>query len=146
MKNILYFFSAFFATIFIAAIPYIWPRELSLIFNNLFWTTVSQFCGCCLVIWFLYSHGGSSQGTHFAFALLLILQAALMYGGFEQIMTNSNNWKPFLQKDYPKLFVLLPQLIEYTKNIVAFGFAALGASVAANVISKRLKAQWSDSN
>lgn len=141
MKNIFYFIAALCLTIFVATIQYIWPRQLSLIFNGLFWSTVFAFCGCIIIICFLYFHGRSSQGVHFLFALLLILVVAQMYAGFEQIMANSNNWKPFMQKDYPKLFVILPQFIEYTKNIVAFGFAALGASVAANVISSRFKAK-----
>lgn len=60
-----------------------------------------------------------------------------MYSGFEQIAANTEKWAPLMRKNYPTLFVLLPQFISYTKNIVAFGFAALGASVAANVITSR---------
>jgi hypothetical protein len=60
-----------------------------------------------------------------------------MYSGFEQMSNNISSWGPVMQKEYPILYVLLPQFYSYTKNIVAFGFAALGASVAANVITAR---------
>jgi len=60
-----------------------------------------------------------------------------MYAGFEQISLQTAQWSPVLSNKYPILLSLLPQLISYAKNIISFGFAALGASLAANVITDR---------
>jgi hypothetical protein len=62
-----------------------------------------------------------------------------MNSGFDQIIANVESWKPILRQNQPVLFVLLPILLGYTKNIIAFGFAAIGAGVIANLISNRLK-------
>jgi hypothetical protein len=141
MKNFTLGFLTCFVVVAGVAIPYLWPPELSIVFNSVFWSSFLMLANSCLLVWYLYFRGGSTQGVHFLFALLLILSAALMYSGFEQIAANTTAWEPLMRKDYPKLFVLLPQFISYTKNIVAFGFAALGASVAANVITSRFNAK-----
>jgi len=117
--------------------PSLFPPELSNIFNSLFWSAAGLFVCSCFVVGYLYVHGGSTQRVHFVFGLLLIVSAAFMYSGFEQISSQAAYWEPFMKDEYPILFILFQQLIGYTKNIIAFGFAALGASIAANVISNR---------
>jgi hypothetical protein len=60
-----------------------------------------------------------------------------MYSGFEYLASKTEEWEPYYQRDYPILFSMLQQFFSYTKNVIAFGFAALGASLAASVISVR---------
>ena len=139
MKNFALGFISCLIVVAGIAIPLIWPAELSLVFNSMFWSSLLLLANCCFLVGYLYIRGGSSQAMNFFFALSLILSASIMYTGFEQIAANAAKWEPLMQANYPKLFVLLPQFISYTKNIVAFGFAALGASVAANIITAKLK-------
>jgi hypothetical protein len=141
MKNFALGFLTCLLIVFSIAVPYIWPPELSLVFNSVFWSSVLMLLNSCLVVGYLYFRGGSTQAAHFIFSLSLIISAALMYSGLEQIAANTAQWEPLMRKGYPKLFVFLPEFISYTKNIVAFGFAALGASVAANVITHRFNAR-----
>lgn len=139
MKNFALGFLSCLIVVAGIAIPYFWPPELSLVFNSVFWSSLLMLANSGLLVGYLYLRGSSSQGVHFFFALLLILSASLMYSGFEQIAANTAKWEPLMRTNYPTLFVLLPQFISYTKNIVAFGFAALGASLTANVITARFK-------
>lgn len=118
-------------------IPYFWPPELSLLFNSLFWSSLLLLINSGLLVGYLYMRGGSEQWVQFFFALLLIFSASVMYTGFEEIAQNTGQWKPLMQNDYPTIFALLPSFISYTKNVIAFGFAALGASVAGNIITSR---------
>jgi len=123
--------------VFSFLIPYLWPPELNLLFNSLFWSAISLLMMSCVIVLYLYLHGGTTQSVHFMFALMLIISASLMYAGFEQISLQTAQWSPVLSNKYPILLSLLPQLISYAKNIISFGFAALGASLAANVITDR---------
>tara|TARA_B100002003_G_scaffold35826_1_gene31211 strand:+ start:2123 stop:2551 length:429 start_codon:yes stop_codon:yes gene_type:complete len=119
------------------AIPYLWPPELSFVFNSLFWSSLVLLINSALLVGYLYMRGGSAQWVQFSFALLLIFSASLMYTSFEEVAQNTEQWKPLMQEDYPTIFALLPSFISYTKNVIAFGFAALGASVAGNIITSR---------
>lgn len=141
MKNYVLGFVSCLVLVIGVIVPLIWPPELSYIFNSLFWSAVGLLICSCVLVAYLYWNGGTTQRVHFYFALLLIVSAAFMYSGFEQVSMNAAIWEPFLKERFPKVFILLPQFINYTKNIIAFGFAALGASVAANVISSRFAAR-----
>lgn len=122
----------------LVGIPYVWPPILSFVFNSLFWSGVFLFVLCAYLVAYLYkTHGGSSRGARCYFGLLLIVAASFMYSGFDEVARNASNWEPLLRKDYPRLFLLLSQFLGYTKNIVSLGFAALGASVAANAIVEK---------
>jgi hypothetical protein len=96
-----------------------------------------MFVNSVLLVGYLYFRGGSTEGTLFFFAIMLIISASVMYSGFEEIAKDIKNWEPYLKASHPKVFVLLPQFVTYTKNMVSFGFAALGASVAANIITNK---------
>lgn len=119
-------------------IPYFWPPELSLLFDNVFWSAALLFLLSCAMIAYLYiTHGGSSRGTRFYFGLYLAIAAAFMFSSLEHIAQNASQWEPLMLKDYPRLFILLSEFVSYTKNIVSFGIAALGASIAASAIIER---------
>jgi predicted neutral ceramidase superfamily lipid hydrolase len=121
--------------------PLIWPPELSIIFNAFFWGASFSFLVSLVLILFLFSNGGSSQMSHFLFSFSLIILSSIMYSGFDLIASNIQHWAPNMKQEYPNLFVYLPQLVGDMKNIVGFGFAAIGASLAANVISNRFNAK-----
>lgn len=120
-----------------ALVPYFWPPELSHVFNNVFWSGMFLLTQCSLIIGYLYvTHGGSDRQARFTFGLLLILAAALMFSGFEQVAKNAEVWQPRFPGSYSGLFILLKQLFAYVKDIIAFGFAALGANIAASAITE----------
>lgn len=137
MRNFLFGFLVCLITISSIAAPYFWPPELSLVFDSTFWTSVLMFANSCMLVGYLYIRGGSTQGAQFFFAIMLIISASAMYTGFEEIAKDIANWEPYLRASHPTVFVLLPQFVSYTKNMVSFGFAALGASVAANIITNK---------
>ena len=137
MKSFILGFVTCFLMVAGIAIPYVWPPELSLVFNSVFWSSLLLLINSVLLIGYLYMRGGSKQWVQFSFALLLIFSASLMYTSFEEIARNAEQWKPLMREDYPAIFALLPPFISYTKNVIAFGFAALGASVAGNIITSR---------
>jgi len=115
--------------------PLIWPPELSLVFNQLFWLSAAMVGLCAYIVAYLYkTNGGSSRQARFALGLCLILAASCVFSGFEQIARNTEFWRPHFPHGFQSLFLVLDQFIVYTKNIVAFGFAAIGASVTANTM------------
>jgi hypothetical protein len=118
-------------------IPYIWPPELSLILNSSFWVSALGLVNAFILVSFLYIKGPSSEKAFFLFSFMLILSAAQMYTGFEEIAINIKTWKPHFEESYTSLFVYLHLFISYAKNIIAFGFAAIGASLCASIIAYR---------
>jgi hypothetical protein len=144
MKDFLIFCVLFIVISACFAIPSFFspPPELSLVLNSLFWSSLITLAISCFLVWFLYHRGTSSQGALFFFALLLIISASVMYAGFEKTAADIDKWAPSVHTNYPTFFVLLSQFISYAKNIIAFGFGALGASVAANVITDRFKKKY----
>jgi hypothetical protein len=85
-----------------------------------------------------YTNGGSSRGVRFYFGLNLILAATLLYYGLDEIAKNADSWEPLFSQNYSKMFVALTLILIYAKSIVSFGFAAIGASLAANAISENI--------
>lgn len=81
-----------------------------------------------LLAWYLFVLGGASERAHFFFALLPILSTSLMYKCHEQVAASTAELESLMRTNHPTLFVLLPQFLSYTKNIVAFEFVALRAS------------------
>jgi len=118
-------------------VPYYWPPVWSLVLNSLFWSAVSLLLVSSVIVVYLYLHGGTTQNAHFALAMMLIISASFMYASFEQIAENTAFWAQHMSAERPLLFAFLTVFISNVKNMVAFGFAAIGASVAANVISNR---------
>lgn len=130
-------FISYVVVIATATIPYFWPSELNLIFNRGFWSGFFLLTQCSLIIGYLYrTRGGSGRHVRFTFGLLLILAAALMFSGFAQVAKNAEVWQPRFSGSYSGFFILLKQLLVYVKDIVAFGFAALGANIAASAITE----------
>jgi hypothetical protein len=130
-------FISYVVVIATALVPYFWPPELNLIFNKVFWSGVFLLAQCGLVIGYLYrTRGGSGRHVRFTFWLLLILAAALMFSSFEQVAKNAEVWQPRFSWSYSGFFILLKQLLAYVKDIVAFGFAALGSNIAASTITE----------
>jgi len=132
-----YLFGILSGSLIIGAItfPQIWPPELSLVFNSIFWWSIAMLVISCFLVYYLYRGQASSEAVLFTFSLMLIASSAVMYAGFEEIAINADKWKPYFEKHYSKVFIYLPIFISYTKNIIAFGFAAIGASICANIIS-----------
>jgi len=128
---------AYVVVIFTALLPNIWPPELNLIFNKVFWSGVFLFAQCCFLIGYLYrTRGGSARHVRFSYGLLLVIASALMFSGFEQVAKDAEAWRPHFAGTYSGLFVVLKQLLTYVKDIIAFGFAALGANIAASAITE----------
>ena len=139
MKN--YFYGVLTALILIGsiAIPHFWPPELSLVLNSQFWSSITLLFLCASIVGLLfYTNGGSSRSVRFYFGVSLILSASLMYYGLDVMVSNAEFWKPHFKATYSDFFIYLTMFIIYAKNIVSFGFAAIGASVTANAIIENL--------
>lgn len=138
MKKFIYGFGSCLLLVAAFAIPYFWPDELNLVFNGLFWSSALSFALCIFIIGHLfYTKGGSSRNVRFFFGIALILSASVLFRGLEQIASNASFWQPHFKANYSSFFVYLIEFIVYAKNIVSFGFAALGASISANAINER---------
>lgn len=137
MRNFIVGFITCFMIVAFFTVRYIWPTELDLIFNGIFWSSIALFIMSSSLVAFLYFKKPTSETVLFVFSLLLIVTSALMYSGFEEIAANTEEWKPALQAHYPWIYVWLTVLVNYTKNIISFGFAAIGASLCAGVIAYR---------
>jgi len=61
----------------------------------------------------------------------------MMDGACALIAHNIDTWRSSFGATYTTLLLLLQQGVEYERSIVAFGFAALGASLAASAIVER---------
>ena len=137
MKNFMLGFLTCLVIAIVVVIIFIWPPELSFIFNGFFWLSLFMFAAAIVLVGYLYINGSSSQGVYFFFAILLILCSSIMFFSFEQVAINNKFWEISMYKKYPTIFSLLIQFTSYAKNIVAFGFAAIGASIAENIITHR---------
>ncbi len=135
MKNFIFGFTIAIILILAIMIPIFWPPELSLVFNNLFWIAIAEFITCAALIWYLFKyHGSISRGLHLYFGIMLIFSSAIMFSGSDQVTANALLLKNAHNLSWPLLFVLLDPFISLTKNIVSFGFAAIGANLAASAI------------
>lgn len=84
---------------------------------------------------FLYdNYDKTPRKIQFYMGLCLIASSAFMFGYFEEIARSMTHWEASLRQKYPHLSAFLIQFVLYAKNIFSFGFAAFGASVAANAI------------
>lgn len=128
--------AAFIVAMIIAGLMY-WPPGLSLVLDGMFWVFILMALACFGVIAYLYYNGGATDAEHFFVGMLLIFASSIMYAAAEYMIAEAPRLEPAFRKSYPSLIALFVQNVTYMKNIVSFGFAALGASVCANVISKR---------
>jgi hypothetical protein len=139
MKN--YFFGVLTGLFLLTGIviPFVWPPELSLVLNSQFWASIVLLLLCSGIVALLfYTNGGSTRNARFFFGVSLILSASLMYYGLDVIASNAESWKPLFKPTYSNFFVYLTMFIIYAKNIVSFGFAAIGANLTANSITEDL--------
>jgi hypothetical protein len=111
------------------------PAGLSLVLDNVFWSALLAFAASIYLIGHLCLIGSTSKNVTFWFALSLILMAAILYASLEHVAANVDKWGAYLQSDYPTLFMLLFLFVAYAKSIVVFGIAAIGANIAATVIT-----------
>ena len=124
----------------VLAITVFWPPELWLVLDRVFWASVVMFALCIAVIFLLFwTQGGSSRNAQFSFGILLILAAAIMNSGFEQIIVHGEKWAPRFPISYTNFFIIFKQVITYARDVVAFGIAALGANIMASAILKPKK-------
>lgn len=122
----------------IVFVPLFWPRELGLVLDQFFWLGLFLFAYCVAIIFYLFwSRGGSSRNSRFSFGLILIIAAAAMNSGFEQIAKNGEFWSTHFPNSYLSFFIWLKILVTYARDVVAFGIAALGANIAAHAIMEQ---------
>lgn len=136
LKSVSLGFSIPFLVVASIITPLIWPPELSILFNNIFWWSSTLLLLSIYTV-FRMLKGVSSEALLFTYAVLLIISSTTMFSGFEQVANNSAKWMPHFRKEYPTLSILLPQFIEYAKNLIAFGFVAIGSGVCAGIICQR---------
>lgn len=138
MKNYIIGFISGLVLMAFIVVRYIWPPEFNLLFTPLFWSSAFLFASCTLIVGYLFfTKGGSSRGSRFFFGLLLIISAAAMFSGFEEISSNVTFWKPHFSATYSNFLRGLILSLLYAKSLISFGFAALGSNIAANAIDER---------
>jgi len=105
------------------------------VLEPLFWYTALLFFLCMCLVGFAYQkRGGETRRMRFSYGILLIIAAVMMDGSCAVIAHNIDTWRSSFDASYLTFILLLKQGVEYEKGIVTFGFAALGASLAASAI------------
>lgn len=118
-----------------ALIPCLWPPELSLVLNSVFWSGTFLLIQSGFIVGYLYrSRGGSGRQARLVLGFLLVLTSALMFSGFESVAKNAAAWQPHFSGTYSSFFIVFQELLAYGKDIIAFGLAAIGANVAASTM------------
>ena len=116
----------------------IWTSSLNLVFTPVFWVSSVNLFVCIVVLAHMFiTHGGSTRNYRFNMSILLIICVAEMYSGFENVAEHNKIFKDAIRGAYPYLFFWLSEFINFTKNIISFGIAAIAASVAANAIVEK---------
>jgi hypothetical protein len=88
-----------------------------------------------MLAFFHDNYGRIPREIHFYLGLCLVVSSAFMFGNFEETARSMAHWKVSFRQEFPHFSVFLIQFIFSTKNIIALGFSAFGASVAANAIN-----------
>jgi hypothetical protein len=118
--------------------PFIWPPGLSSLYNTNFWLMVSGFIYCCFVLWYLfYQRGGSTRTVQFTLGIALIFFSAILNMSIESVQLNNSNNKEIFSQNHPQALRIINMIVNWTKDVVAFGIAALAANLAADAIVKR---------
>jgi hypothetical protein len=118
------------AFVLIIALPFVWQRVLSLLFNSVFLSTGLLFIFSCGVIAYLFwRRGASSRAALFTLGSLLIFSAASLKMGLAQIAENHKFWEPLFGKSWSDFFVWMRVAVSHAEDIVAFGIAAIGANI-----------------
>lgn len=127
MKKASILFSVFFVALIV--VRHVLVSDLGGALKVYFWysSLLLGLCGC-MVFHLYWTRGGSSRGARFYIGLLLIISSAFMFAAFDDVAKSTAAWEPVLQDKYPGIILMLKQFVDYAKNIVSFGFAALGAT------------------
>lgn len=117
------------------AAPYFCSPATTLLLNAYFVSAVFLLLESSWMLTYLYdNYGRTPRKIQFYLGLCLMVSSAFMFCHFEETARSMAHWEASFRQDYPHLSSFLIQFILYAKNIVSFGFAAFGASVAANAI------------
>lgn len=111
------------------------PSFINLVMNDIFWIGFVLFLECFALIVYLHvKRGASSRNALFVFGLTLIFAAAIMNSSFKEISDNTAFWTNFAPSSLKSTMYGLKQFIEYAKDVVGFGIAALGANLSASAM------------
>ena len=124
------------------ALAFVWwglvfPLGLKPIYGDLFWISNLSLVLCTGVVALLYAtRGGSGRQARFVLGWILAALAAVTYGGFEAVGWDFDKQMPNFREAERSVLVVTRILIDTAKNLISFGFAAFGVSVAANAVTE----------
>lgn len=112
------------------------PPELMLIFNSFFYWAVASLLLSVIVIGVLiWRRKVHTANVQLFFGLLLVALGAVIYGTWEQVQQNTAYWAAHIH-DHSGILSIAIVSIALAKNLVSFGIAAIGASIAAGIITR----------
>jgi hypothetical protein len=120
------------------AAPYFFAPAPTLLLDAYFVSAMLLLLEASWMLTYLYDNfGRTPRKIQFYLGLCLMISSAFMFGDFEETARSMTHWEVLFRQDYPRISPFLIQFILYAKNVISFGFAAFGASVAANAIVKQ---------
>lgn len=126
-------YSALVAVVIAPQLP--WPPALGLVLDQYFFLGMLLYVLClAFIVYLFFVRGGSTRWARFASGLLLIFASVVMNTYFEQIGKNNESLALHFPPSYDPFFAWLKVFIDYSKGVIAFGIAALGANLAASAI------------
>lgn len=133
-------FSAVLTALLLSAVIILYtsrPPDIALIFDDqFFWAVASLLLAALVVAVLVWRHKIHTGNEQLFLGLLLIALSAVVYATWEQVQTNTHYWSTHLtNRSGPIALALVSASL--AKNLISFGFAALGAGIAAGVITRR---------
>ena len=119
--------------------PFLTPPLMNAAFEgNLFWSAVANMFAAAVMVAYLYrTRGGKSRLTCFIFGVALVAMATVLYGNFGMILDHAKKAEKYMPSDQVGLFAGFQLFALYAKDLVALGFGAIGANLAASSILEK---------
>lgn len=112
------------------------PPELMLVFDSFFyWAVASLLLSVIIIGVLIWRRKVHTANVQLFFGLLLVALGAVIYGTWEQVQQNAEFWAAHIHEHSGTLSIAIVS-IALAKNLVSFGIAAIGASIAAAIITR----------
>lgn len=107
-----------------------------LVFDSFFyWAVASLLLSVIIIGVLIWRRKVHTANVQLFFGLLLVALGAVIYGTWEQVQQNAEFWAAHIHEHSGTLSIAIVS-IALAKNLVSFGIAAIGASIAAAIITR----------
>lgn len=112
-------------------------KTYSILLGNSFVLSIFLFLLCIGLIAMIYRWPASNDFVQITWGVLLILSSSSLAFGLTFLGGEIEKYQKLASYKCSEYLLLISISIEYSKNIISFGIAAIGAGITANVLTER---------